>query len=1186
MTIAEERTAVDGRDAFDRTPPQDVAAEQSVLGGMLLSKDAIADVVEELRGNDFYRPSHEIIYEAIIDLYGRGEPADAVTVSAELSKRGEIGRIGGAPYLHTLISSVPTAANAGYYARIVREQAVLRRLVEAGTRIVQLGYSTEGGDVDDLVDNAQAEVYAVTERRTSEDYVPLRETINPTMEEIEAAADRGEAMVGVPTGFADLDSLTNGLHPGQMIIVAARPAMGKALALDTPLPTPSGWTTMGEVQVGDELISADGTPTKVVAATEVMTERPCYELTFDDGTTVVADAEHQWLTELGDGETPGVRTTETIATSSTGGADGRHRVRNTMPLDLPDADLPVAPYALGVWLARDGRPASAVEPEVEMRVEAASGPLSTLGTRVREAGLDRHGIANEYLRAGVSQRRELLAGFLDVQGDVREDGEVEITLPARLGTDVAELVHGLGYASVWSSQHVPAERESPVPVRLTFDADEDVFTLQRKQLLHKKLRTSVAAWRATRAITSVKKVASVPVRCVQVDHPSHLYLATRSMVPTHNSTIALDICRSASIKHGLASVIFSLEMGRTEITMRLLSAEAQVPLQNMRKGTMREEDWTRMATAMSKVSDAPLFIDDSPNMSLMEIRAKCRRLKQRHDLKLVVVDYLQLMSSGKKVESRQQEVSEFSRALKLLAKEIEVPVIAVAQLNRGPETRTDKRPMMSDLRESGCLTAETRVMRADTGAEVTMGELFLSGENDVPVWALDERLKYVRRHITSVFSTGVKPVFRMRLASGREIRATGNHPFLTYDGWTPLDELEPGSRIGVPRHVPAPSEEAQWDDRKVIMLAHLLGDGSFVKRQPIRYASIDEDNLAAVTDAAEAFGITPVRDEYAAARCTTLRLPAPYRLTHGKRNPIALWLDGMGLFGARSHEKFVPDEVFALPKRQIALFLRHLWSTDGSIVLHPNGRAGRVYYATTSRRFADGVANLLLRFGIDARIRSSTKTGYRPGYSVDVSGLEEQRIFLERIGVHGARGKKADLLLARIKDIKANTNVDTVPLAVWTDVRRILEEQKITHRAFQASIGTRYCGNTLFKTEPSRARLARIATALKDDDLEMMAVNDLLWDRVVAIEPDGEEKVFDATVAGSHNFIANGVAVHNSLEQDADVVMLLHREDAYERESPRAGEADIIVAKHRNGPTDTIVVAFQGHYSRFVDMAR
>src|SRR3954453_19119652 len=234
MTLAElERGSVGPREDYGRTPPQDLAAEQSVLGGMLLSKDAVADVIEVLRGNDFYRPAHETIFEAVLDLYGRGEPADAVTVADELTKRGHLARIGGAAYLHPLISGVPTAANAGYYARIVRERAVLRRLVEAGTRIVQLGYSTDGGDVDDLVNSAQAEVYAVTERRTSEDYVPLRDTINLTMEEIERAADRGEGMTGVPTGFTDLDTLTNGLHGGQMIIIAARPAIGKStMALD------------------------------------------------------------------------------------------------------------------------------------------------------------------------------------------------------------------------------------------------------------------------------------------------------------------------------------------------------------------------------------------------------------------------------------------------------------------------------------------------------------------------------------------------------------------------------------------------------------------------------------------------------------------------------------------------------------------------------------------------------------------------------------------------------------------------------------------------------------------------------------------------------------------------------------------------------------------------------------------
>ena len=205
-------------------------AEQSVLGGMLLSKDAIADVVEVLRAGDFYRPAHQIVYDTILDLYGRGEPADPVTVSAELTRSGQLMRVGGSPYLHTLISSVPTAANAGFYAEIVAERATLRRLVEAGTRIVQLGYGAaagQGGDVDEVVDRAQAEIYDVTERRTSEDYVRLEQLLQGTMDEIDAISSRGGQSIGVPTGFSELDQITNGLHPGQMVILAARPAIGE-----------------------------------------------------------------------------------------------------------------------------------------------------------------------------------------------------------------------------------------------------------------------------------------------------------------------------------------------------------------------------------------------------------------------------------------------------------------------------------------------------------------------------------------------------------------------------------------------------------------------------------------------------------------------------------------------------------------------------------------------------------------------------------------------------------------------------------------------------------------------------------------------------------------------------------------------------------------------------------------------
>ena len=811
-------------ESFDRTPPHDVAAEQCALGGMLLSKDAISDVMETIRPDDHYRPAHQIIHEAILELYGRGEPADAVTVSDLLNKRGELTRVGGPSYLHTLIASVPTAANAGYYARIVRERAILRRLVEVGTRIVQLGYAGDG-EADELVDRAQAEVYGVTERRVSEDYLPLSDIMPGALDEIEAIGSHGGSMTGVPTGFADLDALTNGLHAGQMVVIAARPAIGK-------------------------------------------------------------------------------------------------------------------------------------------------------------------------------------------------------------------------------------------------------------------------------------------------------------------STLALDLARSAAIKHNLPTVIFSLEMSRNEITMRLLSAESRVSLHSMRTGQMGEEDWATLARRMSEVVDAPLYIDDSPNMSMMEIRAKCRRLKQRQGLRLVIIDYLQLMSSPKRVENRQQEVSEMSRSLKLLAKEIDVPVIALSQLNRGPEQRNDKKPLLSDLRESGCLTAGTRILRADTGAEVTLGELVASGERDVAVWSLDERLRLIPRTMTHAFPSGVKEVFQVRLRSGREVQATANHPFLTYEGWRSLGELTMGSRVAVPRHTPGPIHLRPLPDPEVIMLAHLLGDGSFERNQSIRYASVDEENL-----------------------------------------------------GLRSHEKFVPRPIFSAPRNQVALFLRHLWATDGCVWWDRGAGQARIYYASTSRRLVDDVARLLLRFNVMTRVKELRKGDYKPCYHLLVYGAENQLRFLDDVGVHGGRNVMAQTCRAELRTKKGNTNLDTIPKDVWDRVRVALIEQQMSHREFAAAIGTKFCGSTLWKHASSRERLARVATVLGDADLEMVATNDVFWDEIASVESLGEQPVYDATVPGTHNFVANGISLHNSIEQDSDVVILLHREDAYERESPRAGEADLIVAKHRNGPTATVTVAFQGHYSRFVDMA-
>lgn len=390
--------------SFERTPPQNIEAEMSVLGGMMLSKDAIAEVVEVLRTDDFYRPAHATVFEVIMDLFSRGEPADAVLVGGELDRRGKLEQIGGRAYLHTLVSGVPTAANTTYYAQIVREQAQLRSLVEVGTRITQLGYNTEVGDVAALLNMAQSEVYAMTQSRASHDYAAVREVIPGLIEELEANAARDGGLAGLATGFTDLDDVLSGLRPSQMIIVAARPGMGK-------------------------------------------------------------------------------------------------------------------------------------------------------------------------------------------------------------------------------------------------------------------------------------------------------------------STLAMDFCRHAAIRENKPVAFFSLEMNRNELMMRVLAAEGSVFLNKLIRGDIDQKGWEAIALTIERIGDAPLFIDDSPNLTMSEIRAKARRLRQQEGIELIVIDYLQLLTSGGRTpESRQQEVSEFSRSIKLLAKELEIPIIAISQLNRDPEKRNDKRPQVSDLRESGSLEQDADVV--------------------------------------------------------------------------------------------------------------------------------------------------------------------------------------------------------------------------------------------------------------------------------------------------------------------------------------------------------------------------------------------------------------------------------------------------------------------------------------------
>ncbi|HEX5415317.1 MAG TPA: LAGLIDADG family homing endonuclease, partial [Chloroflexota bacterium] len=420
------------------------------------------------------------------------------------------------------------------------------------------------------------------------------------------------------------------------------------------------------------------------------------------------------------------------------------------------------------------------------------------------------------------------------------------------------------------------------------------------------------------------------------------------------------------------------------------------------------------------------------------------------------------------------------------------------------------------------------------------------------------------------------------LASGRQVRATGNHPFRTLDGWQPLAELTVGTPVATARSLPEPSQPQTIDEDRLVLLAHLLGDGCVVPRQPIHYTSADRPCIDAVASAAiRAFAIQPrvVPQE----NWFHVYLPSPTPLTHGRPHPITGWLRSLGLDLAHAWEKRLPDAVFSLPNDQLALFLRHLWATDGNLSRSKTTRAA-IYYATTSRLLADQLQLLLLRFGIVGRIKTVRKCDYRPCYHIHVYGAPAQLTFLRAIGCFGKRGEVVEELIWELESVAGNPNVDVISKEVWRQVRAAKDREALSWRQVSAAISTAYCGSALFRSGMSRERLARVADAVRDPDLRDLANSDVFWDQIVRITPLGEEAVYDLTIPEVHNFVANGIALHNSIEQDADIVMFIHREELYKPDTDRKNIADIILAKHRNGPVGQVPIRFFPSQTRFADL--
>jgi replicative DNA helicase len=785
----------------------------SVIGSVLLDPLSVAKVLQFLHPEDFYRENNGQIYRAALDLFAAGEPIDNVTLAAQLQTMGLLDRVGGRAQLASMQGAVPTAANIEYYGRIVKEKAYKRRLISAGSNIAGYGYD-DSIEAEEAINQAQSLVFGVADDRDQRELMRLYDLLGPAMERISLQMESGQGIVGIPTGFHDLDRMTGGFKDSDLIIVAGRPAMGKCIKHDSLVVNPeTGERLTIEAAVRGNLSHVFGFDSDGAVRSNQISEwvdsgvKPCFKVTTRSGRSVEVTRHHPFLTARGWQPLHDVVVGDSIAVPRVINCFGREvswplqlvRVlayyiaegaltRSTPSITNLDSEI-VADYCSavqehfpGIYVRRRGISYHASRDLAFGQTNPVKAWLRNLGLWGKKAEQkrfpkcvwtwDRERLA-EFIKALMSCDGTVysMGGYPRIEFAVASQGlaedlhhalvrfgivaklwkkkdrcwRVEITEPASVDLYQREIGWigeksrrfpvssnyrrgnlGLLPKEIWTEIRAAAQMRgmtlSAVATRAgERGAGERGFNPHTSRRISQGrlanyadvLRDGALAQLASSQIywdeiISIEATGEHQVYDLAVPE-THNFIAQDILV--HNTSLALNIALHSALEANKSVAIFSLEMSKEQLTERLLTEQAQIDAQRMHRGLLTEAEFDRVSNALGPLGEAKIYIDDTPVMDELSLQLKARQAKMRHGIDMILIDYLQLMHGrARGDDNRVQEVSSISRSLKGLARELRIPVIAISQLSRAPEQRPDKRPILSDLRESGSIEQDSDVV--------------------------------------------------------------------------------------------------------------------------------------------------------------------------------------------------------------------------------------------------------------------------------------------------------------------------------------------------------------------------------------------------------------------------------------------------------------------------------------------